>query len=88
MDIPNVYTTTMRIILITAAYTYIMPFLPIIAIISLFLFYSAVKYKLLRSQCVPQPIGTMMAEDTTDYFVSIFVVIFSTGCMVFEYILF
>ena len=88
MDIPTVYTTTMKIIIVTAAYTYLMPFLPIIAIICLFVFYFAVKYKLLRHHSVPQPIGVMMAEDTTDYFIKMFIFMFSMGCMVFEYLLY
>ena len=65
-----------------------MPYLSFLAIFCLLAYYLAIKLMLLKHYSLPDPVGGSLAEDTTDYFLSLFVLMYSVGCVLFEYLLY
>ncbi|EAR89597.2 transmembrane protein, putative (macronuclear) [Tetrahymena thermophila SB210] len=75
-------------LLFSAFYAWIIPISLPFCIISLSLQFFVNKYKLLRRQSVPVPLGTELPEEMVDFYFEIIIVFYSLGCLAFEIVLY
>ena len=68
---------------VTCPYVGDFGFLSIFTFVFLTIYYLVIKFKLIKTYSNPEPVGAELAEDTTNYFVSLFILAHSIGCVLF-----
>ncbi|KAL4502348.1 hypothetical protein ABPG72_011935 [Tetrahymena utriculariae] len=82
------FAAAANVLLFSAFYAWIIPISLPFCIISLSLQFFVNKYKLLRRQSVPIPLGTELPEEMVDFYFEIIIIFYSLGCLAFEIVLY
>ncbi|KAL4470248.1 hypothetical protein ABPG74_011859 [Tetrahymena malaccensis] len=82
------FAAAANVLLFSSFYAWIIPISLPFCIISLSLQFFVNKYKLLRRQSVPIPLGTELPEEMVDFYFEIIIVFYALGCLAFEIVLY